>query len=210
MTQILRDKIKQFLDTIERWKIATKNWCLKHADGPHAKRWLAFFSFAESSFFPLPPEMLFIPMTLAKPFRWFSYALLTTLASALGGVAGFFIGVFFFEIAGQPIISFYGLESEMSTISELFAANAFLAIFSAAFTPIPYKVFTLSAGFFSVNFFIFLLASLAGRGLRYFSIGYLTKLFGNRLGRFIFKYFNIISLGIILLIAVVIVFVKIL
>jgi len=208
--QNVKRKIKRFLDTIERWKIATKEWCLKHADGPHAKRWLAFFSFTESSFFPLPPEMLLIPMTIAKPLRWFSYAFLTTSMSVLGAVAGFFIGAFFFEIAGEPIISFYGLESELANISKLFAANAFFAIFSAAFTPIPYKIFTLSAGFFSVNFFIFILASLLGRGLRYFSLGYILKLFGNRLGRFIFKYFNIISLVIVLLITAIIVFVKIL
>jgi len=179
-------------------KTESRDWFVARAHGPHAKAWLWFLSFSEASILPIPPDILLVAILLAGASRWLYYALITTVASTLGGAFGYLVGSVLFETIGKFIISFYGLESEMLYIAKLFADNAFLAIFSAAFTPIPYKIFTVSAGFFSVDFWTFLLASIIGRGMRFFAIGYITKLWGKQLGRFIFKYFNILSLVIIL------------
>ena len=189
---------KKILDSLARLKIKGRDWFMRRAHGPHAKAWLIFFSFGEASFFPIPPDILLIAILLAGASRWFQYALITTVTSALGGAFGYFVGIFFFGVAGKFIISFYGLEEEMFRVAQLFEDNAFLTIFTAAFTPVPYKVFTIAAGFFKIDFWVFLLASIVGRGMRFFAIGYAVKLYGKTLGRFIYKYFNILSIIIIL------------
>ena len=131
---------------------------------------------------------------MARKDRWIYYASLTTITSVLGGVVGYFVGMFLFDVVGVPIIKLYALEAQIEKVGTLFAQNAFLAIFISAFTPIPYKAFTLSAGFFSISFPVFIIASLIGRALRFFGVAFLAQKFGQALGNLIFAYFNVISL----------------
>lgn len=168
---------------------------LKHAGGVHAKGWLSFFSFAESSFFPIPPDFLLAAILGSKQeHRWFKYSFLTAIWSVIGGAFGYAIGLLLFDSVGQFLINTYDLGQYITTVQELFKQNAFWAIFIASFTPIPYKIFTLSAGFFGINFFVFIIASVAGRFLRFFAVGYIMKVFGEDMRKFAFKYFNILTL----------------
>ncbi len=181
----------QFLDNA---KERTRKWALRHAEGPHAKFWLSALSFSEASFFPIPPDVLLIAILLAnKARRWFYYAFLTTTFSVLGGVLGYGIGYFFFDLFGQQLILFYGLQDQFVYLQNIFKDTTFWAIFAAAFTPIPYKIFTITAGLFNVNFLIFLSASILGRGIRFFAIGFILKHYGEKISGVLYKYFNIFS-----------------
>jgi membrane protein YqaA with SNARE-associated domain len=175
-------------------KEKTRAWSLKHANGPHAEKWLAAFSFAEASFFPIPPDVLLIAMLLVKSSDWIRKAFLTTLFSVLGGLFGYLIGVFFYELVGVPLIEFYHLQEQVQVVGQLFAENAFTAIFLAAFTPIPFKVFTIIAGLFKINLLVFVLAAFLGRGMRFFVISYMLRRYGKQVSGFIYKYFNMFSL----------------
>ena len=175
-----------------------RDFVLKYADTPLAGKFLAFFSFAESSFFPVPPDILLIAILTShnsrKTYRWAFYSMVTSVFSVLGGAFAYILGFYFYESAGKAIISFYGLERNIDIAKAFFEDNAFTAIFLAGFTPIPYKLFTLSAGFFKINFLIFIVASALSRALRFFGVGYIMKVFGRDMGTFIFKYFNAITL----------------
>ena len=190
----------------ETLKSRVRAWFLAFSRKPHASAWLSFFSFAESSFFPIPPDILQIALTLAHGARWAWYALVTTASSVAGGLAGYFIGAVFFWSLGEPLIAFYGLESEMAQVGEAFLKFTFWAIFAAAFTPIPYKVFTIAGGFFGVNIWIFLAASILGRGMRFFVIGFLTERYGAKLRYLIYRSFNIASLALIAILALWLIF----
>ena len=188
-----------FFKFLDNTKNKIRDWSIKHAEGPHAKSWLAALSFSEASFFPVPPDILLIAILLANKARqWFLYVLITSGFSILGGVLGYFIGLFFFDLFGQHIISFYGLESQFVYLKNIFQGAAFLTIFTAAFTPIPYKIFTITAGLFGVNFFIFITASILGRGIRFFILGFLLKLYGESISKVLYKYFNIFSITMII------------
>ncbi len=185
-----------------KYKVRVREWVLRHARGKYALVWLSVVSFTESSFFLIPPDILLIPLILAGTQRWYYYASITTITSVLGGVFGYLIGAFFFELVGRELVELYHLGEELLIVETWFQSNAFLAVFLSAFTPIPYKIFTIGAGLFGVSFFVFLIASLLGRGLRYFLFSYLFHVFGERIGKIIFRYFNILSLlGALLLIA---------
>ena len=182
-----------------------KEWSIAHAEGPYSKFWLSFFSFTESSFFPIPPDIILMAVLLSRQkHRWIFYALLTTLFSVLGGLFGYAIGFIFFKAVGAAIISFYGLEEQVGTVSRLFSDNAFFTMFIAAFTPIPYKVFTIAGGLFKINIFVFILASILGRGIRFFAVAYFVKRYGKRISHVLYKYFNIVSVAVIIIIAVLI------
>lgn len=169
---------------------------IKHIEGPNAGRWLFLISFAESSFFPIPPDLLLMPIVARLRSKWWYYAAITTIASALGGMLGYLIGALFFNFVGTFLVKTYHLESELERVSLLFQQNAFWAIFTAAFTPIPYKIFTIAGGLFKINFFVFVIASILGRGMRFFAVAYLMKLFGGAVGRLAFKYFNLLTLAV--------------
>ena len=171
-----------------------RDWVVKHAEGPHSKTWLATVSFAEASFFPIPPDILLIAILLIKKRRWFFYAFFTTVFSVLGGVFGYVIGAFFFDTVGESLVSIYHLEHEMLVVGEYFSNNAFVAIFLAAFTPIPFKVFTITAGVFKIKILVLIVASILGRGTRFFIISYMLRKYGKHIEGFIYKYFNIFSL----------------
>ncbi len=182
-----------------------RGWVLRHAEGQHAKFWLSVLSFSEASFFPIPPDVLLIAILLAnKARKWFYYSFLTSVFSVLGGVLGYGLGFFFFDIFGEFIISFYGLEEEFLGLKEVFDENTFWAIFAAAFTPIPYKIFTISAGLFNVNFFAFITASILGRSVRFFAVGFILKFYGEKVAGVLYKYFNIFSLAVLILLILVV------
>lgn len=179
-----------FLDSIKtKWGL----WFKERAHGTYAKAWLVLLSFSEASFFVVPPDVLLIAILMVGSSRWVFYATLTTITSVVGGVFGYLIGFLFFDAVGVRIIEFYHLSEQMKEIQLLYNNNAFWVIFTAAFTPIPYKLFTLSAGFFKINIIAFVIASVFGRGLRYFLVAYITKLFGGKITRLLLKYFNIIT-----------------
>lgn len=170
------------------------NWTI-HWSATRKAPWALFIiSFAESSFFPIPPDVLLIPMTAAKRDRWYKIALICTLGSVTGAILGFLIGYLFYEAVGKPIVNFYDLQSQMNQIGELYANNAFWTVFTAAFTPIPFKVITIGAGLFGLNIFVLLVASILGRGARFFLVSGLIRIFGKRIIEKIEKYFDLFSL----------------
>lgn len=179
---------------MEKFKTKLRDRMVKHIEGPHSGQWLFLISFAESSFFPIPPDLLLMPIVARLRSRWWYYATLTTIASVLGGMFGYLIGALFFNFVGTLLIKTYHLESELEHVSLLFQQNAFWAIFTAAFTPIPYKIFTIAGGLFKLNFLIFVIASILGRGMRFLAVAYLMKIFGASIGKLAFKYFNLLTL----------------
>ncbi len=157
--------------------------CLHFAAHKSSKYYLALVSFIESSFFPIPPDVMLIPMVISKRNNFIEIFLIATIFSVLGGIIGYYIGVFFFELATQ-IISFYGYENELEKIKKnLLNSDGFYAwlgiLFLAGFTPLPYKVFTIASGLIEFNIVIFVLISFISRGLRFFIVSYLSYKYGN-------------------------------
>jgi len=173
------------------------DWVLTWADRPGGVWALVGISFAESSFFPIPPDILLIPLCLSAPRRALWYAGLCTAASVVGGVFGYAIGWLFFDSVGDWIIATYQLEAFFGTVGGWYAEYAAWIVAGAGFTPIPYKVFTIAAGFFSVNFPIFVIASIVGRGGRFFLVAGLLRLFGEPMKDFIDRYFNLLTVALV-------------
>ena len=170
------------------------HWTLKWASHPHASWMLFFISFIESSVFLIPPDVLLIPMTLAEPKKWFRFGVITTAGSVLGGVAGYYIGYALWETVGRAVVAFYGLGDAMAAVEVKYQANAFAAIFTAALTPIPYKVFTITAGLFHISLMTLIAASVVGRGLRFFAVARLVSRFGDPVKAFIERYFDMLTI----------------
>ena len=177
-------------------------WVLSWAESTYGTYALAVLAFIESSFFPIPPDVLQIALSISKPKRSYWYAFIALLFSVLGGILGYFIGLFLFESVGRVIIQSLGYEQQFALVGELFKENAFLAIFAAALTPIPYIVFTIAAGVWQVGLFPLIMASILGRGLRFFAVAVLTYFLGERVKVFIDKYFNWLSVGLLILIVI--------
>lgn len=185
---------------IERLKQKIIDWFFARAQGPMGQFWLALLAFTESIIFPVPTVALLVPILMADAKRWLYFAAFTSGFSILGGIVGYFVGVLFFDLIGAKIIEFYHLGPQMADVTERFNNNAFLVTFIGAFTPIPYKVFVLAAGFLGVNFFAFVLASVLGRSLQFFLVGYVMKVYGKQVTEVVLKYFNyFVVLGILLL-----------
>lgn len=183
-----------------RAKTKLKDWALKHTKGAYANRWLAFLSFLESSVFPIPADVFLIAIILRNKARgWIRHTTITTVFSVIGGVFGYAIGALFFDAFGEHLIALYNLQDEFLALQTQFANHTFLAIFTAAFTPIPYKVFTITAGLFTVNLFLFILASILGRGIRFFIVGYILKLYGEQIAGVVYRYVNWASIIVITL-----------
>ncbi|GBE06831.1 SNARE associated Golgi protein [bacterium BMS3Abin10] len=170
------------------------DWVLHWAETPNAMPALFLLAFAESSFFPIPPDVLLITLALSIPSKSFRYAAVCTAGSVLGGVAGYFIGYGLMDLIGTPILEFYGVMDKYEYIQELYMRYDAWAVSIAGFTPVPYKVFTISAGAFKINFVIFVLASLAGRAGRFFLVAALIYRFGPPIRKFIDKYFNLLTI----------------
>ena len=180
--------------------------CLNLAAHKSSKYFLAVVSFVESSFFPIPPDIMVIPMVLSKKKDFFKIFLIATIFSVLGGILGYFIGAFFFEI-GMKIMNFYSYEDKLINFkNNLINSEGFYAwlgiLFLAGFTPLPYKVFTISSGLIGFNIIIFIIVSLISRGLRFFIVSYLSYKFGNLFTEFMdkhgSKWFTIIGLLIVI------------
>jgi len=176
------------------WLRKLKDWVEGLARRPGAGWALFLIAFAESSFFPIPPDVLLIAMALAVPARAFSYALICSLGSVLGGMFGYLIGLEFYAVIGQKIIDFYGLEEQYLAVKTLYDKNAFYAIAIAGFTPIPYKVFTIAAGAFKVSFETLVLASAVSRPARFFMVAALFYFVGPKIKPYIDKYFELATL----------------
>ncbi|PIR45081.1 MAG: cytochrome B [Candidatus Vogelbacteria bacterium CG10_big_fil_rev_8_21_14_0_10_51_16] len=166
------------------------SWVTRYADHEHGERYLAIVSFIEAIFFPIPPDPLILPLATKQPMRWRQIALTTALASVLGGVIGYGIGAVAFGALGAPLLEWYGKTEAFEALGVAFNDNVFITIFLAGFTPIPFKVFTLAAGFFHVNFLLFVVAALISRGLRFAIVAWVGARYGELIGSLLYKYFN--------------------
>ena len=181
--------------------------CLDLAAHKSSKYYLAAVSFIESSFFPIPPDVMVVPMVISKKDDFIKIFLITTIFSVLGGILGYFIGAFFFDI-GMQVVTFYGYEDKLISLkNNLINSEGFYAwlgiLFLAGFTPLPYKVFTIASGLIGFNILIFIVISLISRGLRFFIVSYLSYKFGNLFTKFMekhgSKWFTIIGILIVII-----------
>ena len=181
--------------------------CLDLAAHKSSKYYLAAVSFIESSFFPIPPDVMVIPMVISKKDDFLKIFLITTIFSVLGGILGYFIGAFFFDI-GMQVMTFYGYEDRLINLkNNLINSEGFYAwlgiLFLAGFTPLPYKVFTIASGLIGFNILIFIVISLMSRGLRFFVVSYLSYKFGNLFTEFMekhgSKWFTIVGILIVII-----------
>jgi membrane protein YqaA with SNARE-associated domain len=161
------------------------NWTLDLASHRHALWALAAISFIESSFFPIPPDILLIPMVLAAPTRAWKIALVCTIASVLGGIAGYGIGMFLFEGVGRPLLEFYGYGPKFAQFKATYNEWGAWAVFIAGVTPFPYKVITILSGVTALDPVVFSIASVLARGLRFFLVAALLFKFGPPIRNFI-------------------------
>ena len=182
------------LGPVTTWLKRLYDWVLGWADSPYAAWALFGIAFAEASFFPIPPDILLIALAVGIPTRAFRFALIASAGSVLGGAAGYLIGHEFYGLIGEPIVRFYGAEGHYDRIAELYDRHNALAIAIAGLTPIPFKVATITAGVFDIDFGTFLIASAVTRSLRFFLVGALIRAFGAQVRAFIEKYFEILSI----------------
>ena len=164
---------------------------LKVAEKKSANYFLAFISFIESSIFPIPPDVLIIPMILAKPHRAFKIAAIATISSVIGGMFGYFIGLFLWNEIGESILNAYHLTENFQIIKDKYTEIGNLAVLIASITPFPYKVITLFSGFVEMNLMSFLLISIIGRGFRFFLIAGILYYLGEKAKYFIEKYLTL-------------------
>ena len=165
---------------------------------PHAPRYLAGLTFAESSFFPIPPDVMLAPMVLARRERAWYLATLTTGASVLGGLFGYLIGMYLYTQVGERVVEFYHAEETFIEIHSWFEEYGIWVILAAGFTPIPYKLFTITAGTLSMTLAPFVLFSLVGRGARFFLVAGLIFWGGEPFERVIRKYIDLIGWAILI------------
>jgi membrane protein YqaA with SNARE-associated domain len=175
------------------------DWVLHWAETPYGSLALILLAFAESSFFPVPPDVLLIALAISIPKRSFFYAFESSVSSVAGGMLGYFIGVALMDVIGWKIIDFYNLRALFEQLFQKFNDYNFWAVLIAAITPIPYKVFTIAAGAANATFWVFMVASIIGRSFRFFAVGTLIYLFGERIKNFIDKYFNWLSIVFVVL-----------
>jgi len=163
------------------------DWTMAKAASKNATTWMAGISFAESSFFPIPPDLLLVPMILADRKAAWRIATICTIASVAGGVAGYMIGYFLYEMIGQAVISFYNLSTQFEAMRLAFDEHGAEILFLAGTTPIPYKLVTITAGVAHQSLVVFIVASVLARGLRFFLLAALLYWFGPPIRNFIEK-----------------------
>lgn len=185
-----------------------KSWVEAFAEKPGAGWALFLIALAESSFFPIPPDVLLIALAVSLPTKAFRYALICSIGSVLGGMLGYLIGLEFYDLIGRKIITFYNLQEQYEAVRILYERNAFSAIAIAGFTPIPYKVFTIAAGAFRVSFETLVVASVVSRPARFFLVAGLFFFFGARIKSFIDKYFEALTVAFVVLLVLGFVVVK--
>jgi membrane protein YqaA with SNARE-associated domain len=170
------------------------DWVLTWAYSPYAVPALFVLAFAESSFFPIPPDVLLMALAISIPSKSFYYALVCSVGSVLGGIMGYVIGYEFMEVVGSRIVEIYGFSEKWDYVGSLYQHYAAWAVAVAGFTPIPYKLFTIAAGAFKIDFVTFVIASVLSRSARFFLVGGLIYLFGPPIRSFIDKYFNLLAI----------------
>lgn len=175
------------------------DWVLHWAETPYGTWALIALAFAESSFFPVPPDVLLIVLCLGTPRRSLWFAALTTASSVVGGIGGYVIGWMIWQEVQQFFFTYVFSEQLFHHVGQLYAKNAFWAVFTAGLTPIPYKVFTVAAGVFQIDFAEFVTASVLGRAARFFMVAGLIRAFGPPIKGFIDKYFNLLSIVFVVL-----------
>jgi membrane protein YqaA with SNARE-associated domain len=168
------------------------DWTMSLARTRHAERALAGVSFVESSFFPIPPDVLLIPMVLSDRLKWLRYALICTVASVAGAMLGYLIGAFLYETIGQRILAFYNAEDAFARLQAWYDTWGGWGVLFAAVTPFPYKVLTIFSGFAALDLVTFVLVSIVGRGLRFFLVAWLLFLVGEPIRHFIEKHLNLL------------------
>lgn len=192
-------KITDLLTAPIRWMRKLYDWTLHWSKTRQAPYALFVIAFAESSFFPIPPDVLLIAMVVADRKGWIGKAAICTAGSVCGAFLGYFIGWSLYETVGKAIVEMYHLEAAMQLVGQKYAENAFLTVFTAAFTPIPYKVITIAGGLFQISLLVLFLASLIGRAARFFLVAGALRLFGERVEKTIEKYFDLFSIVFIVL-----------
>jgi len=170
------------------------NWVLSWAESPWGAWALFALAIAESSFFPIPPDILLIALGLSIPAKSFRYALICSVGSVLGGVIGYYIGYGLYETVGSYVVNLYNLQDAFDKIKLMYQDNAFMAVAIAGFTPIPYKVFTIAAGVCRINLWIFILASVLSRSARFFIVATIIRFGGEPAKKFIDRYFNLLTI----------------
>ena len=161
---------------------------------PKAEIFLAVIAFLESSFFPIPPDILLIPMIIAKRVNAWVYAFICTFSSVLGGVAGYAIGYFFYNSIGILIIDAYHLSNSFNIFESYYNEYGILIVLGAGFTPFPFKFITIASGVFNLNIFLFIITAIIARGLRFYLLAALLFVFGEKIKVLIDKYFNILAI----------------
>jgi membrane protein YqaA with SNARE-associated domain len=178
------------------------DWCIDAAHKPYALWIMAGVAFAESSFFPVPPDVMLIPMSLARPGRAWLYAALCTAASVLGGVLGYAIGALLYDSIGHWLIAFYGLGDKVETFRAGYAEYGAWIILLKGLTPIPYKLVTITSGFANFNFWLFVALSVIARGGRFFAVAILLNRYGEWIRVRIERHLGLwVSLGAAVLVA---------
>jgi len=175
------------------------DYTLDLAARKNALAWLFAISFIESSFFPIPPDIMIIPMVLATPNKAYKIAAVALLASVLGGYLGYAIGVFGFEVIAKPLLQFYGYMDNFHKFENYYHEYGAWIVFGAGITPFPYKIITIASGVVRLDLVIFTIASILARGLRFYIIAWLLKRFGEPMKTFIEKNLNILSILFLLL-----------
>lgn len=171
------------------------DWTISWAERPGGLWALFFIAVAESSFFPIPPDVLLIALCVGAVKKSFKFAAICAVGSVLGGMIGYGIGFWGYETIGEPIVNAYHGQEVMAKIKMWYDEYGFLGNLTAAITPIPYKVFTIASGVFEFNFLHFLGASIIGRSLRFFAVAAIIYFLGARVRTFIDKYFDLLAIG---------------
>lgn len=169
------------------------DWTIRLSGHRHAPWGLAVVSFVESSVFPIPPDVVLIPMVLSQRAKAWAYAAICTVASVVGGIFGYAIGYFLFDTLGQTILNFYGYQDAFASFAARYNEWGVWIVLIAGFTPFPYKVITIASGVTQLNFLVFMLASVVARGARFFIVAGLLWWFGPPIRAFIDRYFGLLS-----------------
>jgi membrane protein YqaA with SNARE-associated domain len=168
--------------------------CMEWISTPAGIWALFFLAVAESSFFPIPPDVFLIALCIGVPKKSFRYASVCAIGSVIGGIIGYGLGLGFMDTLGVRILDLYGLHDKYETVQRLYQNYDAWAVGAAGFTPLPYKLFTITAGAFKINFWVFVLVSFVARSARFFLVAGLIYRYGARVERFIYKYFNLLTI----------------
>ena len=185
--------LRKFSDCFHALVKATYDYMLNLASRRNAMYFLFAVAFIESSFFPIPPDVMLIPMVLAAPAKAWRIAGIATIASVLGGAFGYAIGVFFFDLIARPILTFYGYMHQFDVFKDYYHEWGAWIVFGAGITPFPYKVITIASGVVHLDFAVFMLASVVARGMRFYLVAWLLKKYGEPMKDYIEKNLGMLS-----------------